>query len=364
MESGFTMPSDGYTTVIAEAGVNHNGSPDMALRLVDAAAAGGADIVKFQTFKAAKLATAAAPKASYQVDTTGDATPQLAMLEALELDAAAHERIRQHCEERGIEFMSTPFDEESLAFLANGMRVKRIKIGSGDLTNAPLLLAAGRTGLPVILSTGMAAMDDVEAALGALAFGYAGEAGAPSREAFRAACAQGQDTLRARVTLLHCTTAYPTPPHEVNLLAMQTLRERFGLTTGYSDHTAGIAVAIAAVAMGAAVIEKHVTLDRSLPGPDHRASIEPDALMQMIAAIRTVEAARGDGEKRPGATERENIAAARKSLVALCPIRPGEAFSPANLGVKRPGTGLSPFDYWDRLGRPASRAYAPDELIE
>ncbi len=351
--------------VIAEAGVNHNGSLDRALQLVDAAAEAGADAVKFQTFKADKLVSRAAPKAGYQIANTGSDESQHEMIRKLELDEAAHLRLMQHCRGRGIEFLSTPFDLESLAMLASRFDLSRIKLGSGEITNAPLLLAAARTGKPVILSTGMSDLGEVEDALAVLAFGYACGDAAPSLAAFEAAyCSEeGRSALSDKVTLLHCTTEYPAPLAEVNLLAMETLRQAFRLPVGYSDHTAGIVIAIAAAALGATVIEKHFTLDRKLPGPDHLASLEPDELQQMVRSIRDVEAALGSPVKQPAPSELGNRAVARKSLVVSRPVGKGERFGADNLTVKRPGGGISPMRYWEWLGRPAERDYQTDDPV-
>ena len=351
-------------TVIAEAGVNHNGSLERAVALVDAAADAGADIVKFQTFRAAKLASRLAPKAEYQKRTTESAESQHDMLLRLELDEEAHHRLIAACAGRNIEFLSTPFDIDSLDLLTNRLDLRRLKLGSGEVTNAPLLLAAARTGKPLIVSTGMATLAEVEAALGVLAYGYLGGE-SPSRTAFAEALAvpEARAALAAKVTLLHCTTEYPAPDDEVNLRAMDTLRDSFGLPVGFSDHSRGITIPIAAVGCGAVMIEKHFTMDRDLPGPDHKASLEPGELTEMVAAIRRVEAALGGGIKAPTATERKNIPVARKSLVAARPIKAGEPFTPENLTVKRPGDGKSPLLYWETLGQAATRDYQEDDLI-
>lgn len=352
------------TFVIAEAGVNHNGSIDRAHQLVDAAAEAGADAVKFQTFKADRLASATAPKAAYQARETGESESQLQMLRALELSADAHRSLMAHCASRGIEFLSSPFDEDSLALLVT-LGVKRLKLGSGELTNAPLLLAAARSGLPLLVSTGMATLAEVEEALGALSFGHASPSAAPSRAAFAAAWAtpSSRDWVQSNVTLLHCTTEYPSPADESNLRAMQTMRQRFGVACGYSDHTVGNAVCLAAVALGAVAIEKHVTLDRNLPGPDHKASIEPDELKRLVHGIRTVESALGDGVKAATPAEAPNMAVARKSIVAAKPIAKGERITADHVTVKRPGTGRSPFELWDVIGSVASHSYDIDDLI-
>ncbi|MEP0069636.1 N-acetylneuraminate synthase [Pyruvatibacter sp.] len=355
-----------HVTVIAEAGVNHNGSLETALALVDAAAVAGADIVKFQTFKADALAAASAPKAVYQARETGSEQSQLDMLRALELPADHHHELARACETTGIEFLSTAFDTESLKFLVGEMGIKRIKIPSGELTNAPLVLEAARSGLPMILSTGMATLGDVEAALGVVAFGMTGGNEAPCAAAFEAAYAsqQGRDALWDRVTVLHCTTDYPTPPEAVNMNAMATMGRALGVQTGYSDHTAGLAIPVLAVGQGAMLIEKHFTLDRGMPGPDHKASLEPDDLASMIAMIREAQVALGSSVKAPGEAERKNIIVARKSLVAAQPIAAGDVFTEDNLTVKRPGNGRAPMDFWALLGTPAGRAYDIDEAVE
>lgn len=359
------LTNKSQTCVIAEAGVNHNGALARAHQLVDAAADAGADAVKFQTFKAERLASAAAKKAAYQERETGAGQSQLEMLRALELSPAAHVDLIQHCADRRIEFLSSPFDEESLALLVK-LGVKRLKLGSGELTNAPILLAAARSGLPVLLSTGMATLAEVKHALGALSFGQLHPTGTPGRAAFEAAWASdaGREWAQSNITVLHCTTEYPSPVEEANLLAMLTMRDQFGVAVGYSDHTVGHSTCLAAVAMGATVIEKHLTLDRGLPGPDHQASIEPDDLKRLVDSIRAVEAALGTGIKAPVPSEIANIAIARKSIVATTPIAKGTRLTAEHLTVKRPGTGRSPFDLWDVIGTVATRDYAADEPIE
>ena len=352
-----------HTYIIAEAGVNHNGSVDMARELVDVAASAGADAVKFQTFRAERLVGKTAQKAEYQKQTTGSEESQFAMIKKLELDLETHRVLQQHCRERGIEFLSTPFDMESVDLLA-GLGVSRMKVPSGEITNALLMLKIAGAGLPVILSTGMSTLGEVEQALAVLAFGFAGT-GQPSPAAFAGAYVsdEGQEALRKHVTLLHCTTEYPAPFADVNLRAMDTLHTAFGLPVGYSDHTEGIAVPIAAVALGAQVVEKHFTLDRTLPGPDHKASLEPAELAAMVRSIREVEQSLGSPLKAPAASELKNMSIARRSLVAACPIAEGEVFTEDNLVVKRPGNGMSPMLYWQVLGTTAQRSYAEDELI-
>lgn len=330
------------TLVIAEAGVNHNGDPALALRLVDIAADAGADVVKFQTFKADRVVTARAAKAEYQKRTMSADESQQDMLRRLELSREMHERLIAHCRRRGIAFLSTAFDEDSVDMLVE-LGQDRFKIPSGEITNLPYLRHVGRYAMPVMLSTGMATLDEVGAALHALE-----AAGAP----------------RARITILHCTTEYPAPMEDVNLRAMLALHDAFGVAVGYSDHTVGIEIPVAAVALGATVIEKHFTTDRSLPGPDHRASLEPAELAAMVAAIRNVERALGDGRKQPTAAELKNAAVARRSLVAARAIRQGETFTATNIVARRPGTGISPMRWDDVIGRTAKRAFAADELID
>jgi N-acetylneuraminate synthase len=357
------MATETRTFVIAEAGVNHNGAMDMALRLVDAAADAGADAVKVQSFRADRLVTRAARKAEYQERTTGSGGGQFEMLKALELSPSDHEALIARCRNRGIEFLSTPFDAESLRMLVE-LGLGTVKVSSGDLTDAPFLLEIARTGKRIILSTGMGTLAEVEAALGVVAFGATAEPAARAGpEAFRRAFASdaGQAALGDRVALLHCTTEYPAPFAEVNLRAMDTLAAAFGLPVGYSDHTPGEHVSIAAVARGARIVEKHFTLDRGLPGPDHKASLEPAELREMVRAIRDVESALGDGVKRPSPSEWKNREAARKSLVAAKSLEPGE---PMELACKRPGSGVSPFEYWNRRGAAAPRAYEADEAID
>lgn len=352
-------------TIIAEAGVNHNGDLDRALALVDAAADAGADVVKFQTFVPEEVISRHVPKCSYQEAATGADEGMLDMVRALQLDAKAHHRLIAHCDLRGIRFLSTPFDLPSLDLLIS-LKVSALKIPSGEITNAPLLLAAARSGLPLILSTGMCTLAEVEAALGVLAFGYQGGSAAPSPEAFADAWRQPGAglVLRDRVTLLHCTTDYPAAFGSVNLKAMDTMSMAFGLPVGFSDHTPGIAIPIAAVARGATIIEKHLTLDCSLPGPDHKASLEPHELAAMVSGIRAVEAALGDGRKIPAPCELQYIGSVRKCLVARTAIASGETFSEANLAIKRGLGAIAPVNYWQMLGKTAHRSYAPDEAID
>lgn len=354
------------TYVIAEAGVNHDGRLEDALALVDAAADAGADCVKFQTFRADALAAAEAKKADYQKVTTARNESQRAMLKRLELPHTAYGSLMARARERGIDFLSTPFDNESLRFLVQDLGLDRMKVSSGDLTNAPLLLQIARAGCAVILSTGMATLSEVEVALSVLAFGYGDTDEKPSREAFTKAWSDSVDhaQLKEKVVLLHCTTEYPAPPESANLRAINTLTGAFGLPVGYSDHTLGNHVAVAAVACGAVMIEKHLTLDRKRPGPDHAASLEPQEFADLVTAIRSVEVVLGDGLKAPQGAEVKNTAIARKALVAARPIAEGEVFSEQNLTVKRPEHGLPPIRYWEVLGQSARRAYQTDDFIE
>ena len=320
------MSNNHHTLIIAEAGVNHNGDMGLAKRLIDVAADAGADLVKFQTFSAERLATQSAPKADYQNQTTDRVESQFAMLKQLELSMQMHEVLIAHCQQRNIGFFSTGFDIQSLDYLAS-LGAERFKIPSGEITNLPYLRHIGGFGKPVILSTGMATLGEIEAALEAV---------------------ETAGTPRTHITMLHCNTEYPTPMQDVNLRAMCSIHDAFGVAVGYSDHTSGIEVPIAAVALGATVIEKHLTLDRNLSGPDHKASLEPDEFAAMVRAIRNIEQAMGDGIKRPSPSEAKNKPIARKSLVAAKQIRAGEQFTDENVTVKRPGTGISPMR-WDEV---------------
>ncbi len=330
------------TYIIAEAGVNHNGDLSMARQLIEVAAAAGADAVKFQTFTSSTLVSKHAPKAGYQLATTSKSESQHDMLKALELDASAHAELAAHCRKFGISFLSSAFDLASLELLL-GMDMPLLKIPSGEITNLPYLRKVGAAGLDVVLSTGMAMLAEIAAAIDVL---------------------EDSGTPRQRITVLHCNTEYPTPMHDVNLRAMVTLGQTFGVPIGYSDHTNGIEVSIAAVALGARVIEKHFTLDRTLPGPDHPASLEPAELRAMVQAIRHIEIALGSAIKQPSASELKNRPIARKSLVAAMDIRKGETFSVDNLAIKRPGTGISPMRWDEVIGHPAPRDFTADELIE
>jgi len=354
--------------VIAEAGVNHNGSSEIAFQLVDAAVEAGADAVKFQTFKTENLVTKSADKAEYQKATTGVGESQYEMLKRLELSYEMHHQLIEYCKKKGIEFLSTAFDTDSLRFLVDDLGLTTLKIPSGEITNGPLLLEYAQTGCDLILSTGMATLGEVEEALGVIAFGLLSGKNSHikiCRAAFQQAyfSEQGQACLKEKVTVLHCTTEYPAPAKEINLNAMLTMHQAFGLKTGYSDHSEGITVPIAASAMGATLIEKHFTLDKALPGPDHKASLEPDELKQMVTAIRMVEQVMGNGVKGPMSSEIKNREVARKSLVATEEVLEGDEFTVRNLAIKRPGRGLSPMQYWDVLGTESSRKLHVDDQV-
>lgn len=331
------------TLIIAEAGVNHNGDMGLAKELIAAAADAGADLVKFQTFISTNISSRQAPKAEYQREANDPRETQQQMLRRLELSRDDHLELISECKKKGIGFFSTAFDNESMDLLDEITSGDIVKIASGELTNLPFLRHAARNRRHVLLSTGMADLGEIEAAINAVV-----QAG----------------TSRDNVTVLHCTTEYPSPMEDVNLRAMANMGRAFGVAVGYSDHTRGIEIPIAAVALGATVIEKHFTLDRGFAGPDHAASLEPNELKAMVQSIRNIEKALGDGIKRPSASEMKNKPIARKSIVAASQIRAGEVFSEKNLVVKRPGTGISPM-HWDYIiGRRASRAFNQDELIE
>lgn len=333
-----------HTIIIAEAGVNHNGSLEMAKQLVDKAVEAGADYIKFQTFKASKLVTKAAKQAEYQQKNIGKGgDSQYQMLKKLELSPEDHKVLIAYCKECGVKFFSTAFDIDSIEFL-HSLNLGMWKIPSGEVTNYPFLKRIASFNEPTILSTGMCEMDDVRAAVTAL---------------------YKNGLSKENLILLHCNTEYPTPFEDVNLKAMDALCKEFGVEVGYSDHTKGIEIPIAAVALGATVIEKHFTLDRLLPGPDHKASLEPDELKAMVSAVRNIEKALGgDGTKHVSESERKNIAIARKSIVASCDINAGDFFTENNLTVKRPGNGISPMRWEEVLGKKAKKDFNEDELIE
>jgi N,N'-diacetyllegionaminate synthase len=330
------------TFIIAEAGVNHNGSVEIAKRMIEVAKECGADAIKFQTFKAEEVVSKYAPKAEYQKQTTGEIESHLQMLKKLELSFDDFIVLKEYCDKLGIMFLSTPFDFESIDFL-NSLGLEIFKIPSGEITNLPYLEKIGKLRKKVILSTGMADLGEIEDALDILT-----------------SCG----TKKEDITILHCNTEYPTPYEDVNLLAMLTIKEAFKVKVGYSDHTPGIEVPIAAVALGASVIEKHFTLDRNMQGPDHKSSLEPNELKAMVRAIRNVEKALGDGIKKPSPSEIKNKIIVRRSIVAKRNIKRGEIFNEENITVKRPATGISPMRWYEILGKTATRDYKEDEIIE
>lgn len=355
------------TLIIAEAGVNHNGSENLALQLIDAAHDAGADVVKFQTFKTADLVTQNAKQAEYQLHNSKIDESQFSMLSRLELSKETHQNLSKRCEQLGIEFLSTAFDSASLEFLMSEFNLSRLKIPSGEITNSPLVLEHAYTGCDLILSTGMATLAEIEHALGVIAFGFisAGDV-LPSLKSFEAALfsERGKSFIKEKVTLLHCTTEYPAPLEDINLSAIDSMKAAFKTQVGYSDHSEGIIVPIAAVARGAVVIEKHFTLDKSMDGPDHQASLNPAELKLMVQAIRDVEQTIGDGIKGPRPSEIKNMTAARKSIVAVRDIMQGNLMCSADLGVKRPGGGMNPSAYWELPGKPASKNYKEGDVID
>ncbi|WP_299259079.1 N-acetylneuraminate synthase [uncultured Aquimarina sp.] len=330
------------TLIIAEAGVNHNGSIDLAKKLIDAAASAGVDYVKFQTFDSKKLVSKNAEKASYQKETTNNTSEsQLEMLQKLELSKEMHLELIDYCNTKSITFLSTAFDLDSIDFL-NKLNIDLFKIPSGEITNLPYLRKIGGLGKPIIISTGMATIEEIRDAMNVLI-----DAGAH----------------KSQISILHCNTQYPTPMKDVNMLAMNTIKKEFDVPIGYSDHTLGIEIPIAAVALGATVIEKHFTLDKTMEGPDHRASLEPEELKAMVQGIRNIEVAFGHGRKEPSDSEAQNKSVARKSIVATKKIKKGEVFTIQNITVKRPGTGISPMLWDEVIGAKAIKEFDEDELI-
>ena len=354
------MTNPSPVVVIAEAGVNHNGSLEQAKALVDAAKEAGADIVKFQTFRAENLVTKNAAKAAYQKERTGTSETQFEMLKKLELSFDDFLFLADYCDKKRIEFLSTAFDEECLEFLIQKTGIKRIKIPSGELTNGPLLAASARANLPLIVSTGMATIAEIESALDVIVWARSGESYTPERIKARF---KNSDRTSHSISLLHCTTEYPAPFADLNLRAIQSIETTFDLPTGYSDHSEGIIASIAAVAMGASIVEKHFTLSKDLPGPDHKASLDAAELKTMVQQIRWVETMLGTGFKAPSARELENALVARKSLAALRQIEAGEPLTFQNMTTKRPGHGISGMNYWKLLGQRTTKNYSPDDLI-
>ena len=356
------------TLVIAEAGVNHNGDENLAFELIDIAKSAGADIVKFQLFQAEKLTTHKAELAEYQKKNipTDELHSQYDMLKKLELSPSVFLRLADYCSIQGIEFLSTAFDADSLNFLVDDIGIKKLKIASGELTNAPFLLDHAKTGLDIILSTGMSTLNEIEEALGVLAFGYLNLKGYPSKAATSDIMKsnEAREIISKRITLMHCTSAYPAPIDQLNLHAMQSLCNEFKTRIGYSDHSTGTLISPIAVAMGASVIEKHFTISKDMIGPDHQASLEPNELLRMIVDIRSTEKALGQHDKAPTSEEKKNLLIARKSIVASTLIQRGDTFSNANLCIKRPGSGMQPIKIWDLLGKYSENKYNAGDLID
>ena len=357
-------PDPSYTYIIAEAGVNHNGSRDLAFELIDAAADAGADAVKFQTFSAKRLASKSAPKAAYQMITTDAQESQYEMLSRLELPLEWHAPLQEYARTRKIEFISTAFDVDSLNFLTS-LNIPFFKVPSGEITNGPLLWQFAKAGKPLVVSTGMATLSEVEQGLAVISHALSNpkEPNDMTEVWKNWSDAKSRARLDRHVSLLHCTSQYPTPFQAANLRAMDTLRDAFGLEVGYSDHTQGILMPVVAVARGARVIEKHFTLDRSLPGPDHQASLEPSELTQMVSDIRSIQICLGTGYKSPQLNEWDTRQAARQYVAAVCDMPAGHVFTRDDLTTARLGQGLSPTELWRLVGRPATRSYVAGEAI-
>ena len=354
------------TYIIAEAGVNHNGSLKMAKELVKVAKEAGADAVKFQTFRAENLVTKQAKQADYQINNLGEATSQFEMLKKLELTYYEFEELQAFCRAENITFLSTPFDFASVDFLLDQLHMETVKIPSGELTNAPLIHYIATKRRPIILSTGMATIQEIHEALALIAYGLARPKESVVLERVYAfyQTEEAGEIIRKYINILHCTTQYPAPAISINLNAINEMKQIFRLPVGLSDHSEGIHIPIAAVSMGATVIEKHFTLDKTLEGPDHIASLNPVELKAMIQGIRDIEVALGNGIKKPTPTELQNRLAARKSLVAKTVIKVGEVFTKDNLTVKRPGNGIPPSNYWSYIGKKAVKSYNEDELLD
>lgn len=354
------------TYIIAEAGVNHNGSFEMAKQLVDVAKKSGVDAVKFQTFRTENLVTDDAKQADYQVSNLGEETTQFEMLKELELSYEEFFKLKKYCDILEIEFLSTPFDFESVDFLIDQLEMKKVKISSGELTNSPFIHYIATKQKPMIVSTGMATMEEIHVALSFIAYGLA----FPTKRVMVKEVLKFYKTKRAKellqtyVTVLHCTTEYPAQYDSINLRVLQEMKKELKIPIGFSDHSEGITIPIAATTFGIAVIEKHFTLSRNLEGPDHRASLEPKELKEMVKAIRTVEKSLGFSDKKPSKIELENRIAARKSLVAKIPIQSGEVITEKHLTVKRPGNGMSPNTFWEIIGKRSTNSYEKDALID
>lgn len=353
------------TYIIAEAGVNHNGNFERAMEMVEVAADAGADAIKFQVFKSENLATYWAPKCDYLHETTDENVSQLELLQGLELKQDHYPKLLKRCQEREIDFLVTPFDLPGIDFLVSELGLGTLKLPSGEVTNGPYLLKAARSGAALLLSTGMSTLDEVEDALAVIAFGLSHPTGSPGTSDLADILSSPSvaETLCRRVSLFHCTSEYPAPFADANLSAIDTMKEKFNVNVGLSDHTPGIIIAVAAVARGASLIEKHFTLDKNLPGPDHQASLTVEELYDLVREIRIIESAVGDGNKVPQQSELGNRDLARRSLVAARPIKSGETFSENNIVAKRPGTGTSPMRQWDLIGTVAEQDYQIDDPV-
>jgi len=353
------------TFIIAEAGVNHNGDVNKALEMVNLAASAGADAIKFQTFNSESLTTVSAPKAKYQQENTPQDENQRDMLRRLELPKESYFEITKRCKEKKIKFMSTAFDSDSLSFLVNDLKVDLLKIPSGEITNGPFILEHARTGLDIILSTGMSNIQEIQHALSTIAFGYLSKEEPQKDDFFQAInSSPGRKIINEKVILLHCTSQYPALNEDINLRAIQTLIDTFNVRVGYSDHSLGTLISSNAISLGAVLIEKHFTLDKDFPGPDHKASLDPIELRDLVTVIRRTEELLGDGVKIPMKSEKENLIISRKSIVARSNIKKGDIFSKDNLTFKRPANGMSPMKFWTLIGRKSKRDYLRDDLIE
>lgn len=356
------------TYIIAEAGINHNGDRKNAIKLIDKGISAGADAIKFQIFKAENLVTKSASKADYQLKKTNTKETQFEMLRSLELPLETYFELKDHCEKQNVDFLITAFDKESLDFIVNKLKVKKLKIPSGEITNGPFILEHALSGLDIILSTGMANLKEIETALSIIAYGYLNKnkKNIIDTRDFKKMyeSSEAKKILNSKVTLLHCTTEYPAPIDELNLNAINSLRSKFNIPTGYSDHSNGIIASVIASTFDVDIIEKHFTLDKNMQGPDHAASLEPKELKLMIDYIRLVENIMGNGNKNISKSEKKNLKIARKSLVAAKNIKKGEIFSHDNIDIKRPGTGISPINYWTVIGKKSKKNYKTDDIIK
>ena len=348
--------------IIAEVGVNHNGRLDLAMKLIDVAKDCGADAVKFQTFRAESLVTAYAEKADYQKANDSSSSNQLEMLKKLEISFQDHFKLKEYCEKKQIEFLSSAFDFECLKFLIHELKLQTIKVPSGETANYPFIYELAKAQVKAIVSTGMFEMDEIKTALAVMAKGYRGQE-MDIRSVHQMSIDEISTTLKDKISLLHCTTSYPCTAEDANIKVVETFKNTFKVPVGFSDHTEDFVAAMAAVSLGACVIEKHITLDTSMEGPDHKASMDPQQFKQYVELIRETEKVLGNGVKKPTAVELQNRVFARKSIVAKQPIRAGERFSEQNIDMKRPGNGMSPLNYWDILGKIAKRDFKKDEMI-